>query len=115
MRRGLAPRSSRNLRPQLGARLDELVFTAASKSALGYGLLAAARTGRLALPRDDGSPEAARCREELAACEASLATGGRLVWGNERGHDDYVVSLALCLRAVESAGSPRVAVGRGWR
>ena len=101
------------LRPQLGHRLDEVVFTAASKSALGYGLLAAARTGRLALPRDDGSPEAARCRVELAACEASLVTGGRLSWGNDRGHDDYVVSLALCLRAAESAGAPRVAVGRG--
>ncbi|MDE2670734.1 MAG: hypothetical protein OXI51_13905 [Chloroflexota bacterium] len=101
------------LRPQLGARLDEVVFTAASKSALGYALLAAARTGRLALPRDDGSPEAFRCREELAACEASLASGGRLAWGNDRGHDDYVVSLALCLRAAESAGAPRVAVGRG--
>ncbi len=103
------------LRPRLGARLDEFVFTAASKSALGYNLLAAARTGRLALPRDDGSPEAARCREELAGCEASLATGGRLAWGNGRGHDDYVVSLALCLRAAESAGPPRVAVGRGRR
>ena len=63
------------LRPQLGARLDELVFTAASKSALGYGLLAAARTGRMALPRDDGSPEAARCREELAACEGVAGDG----------------------------------------
>ena len=103
------------LRPQLGVRLDEVVFTAASKSALGYSLLAAARTGRLALPRDDGSPEALRCREELAACEASLASGGRLAWGNDRGHDDYVVSLALCLRAAESAGAPRVAVGRGRR
>ena len=103
------------LRPQLAARLDEVVFTAASKSALGYALLAAARTGRLALPRDDGSPEASRCREELAACEASLASGGRLAWGNDRGHDDYVVSLALCLRAAESAGAPRVALGRGRR
>ncbi|MYK25670.1 MAG: hypothetical protein F4052_01765 [Dehalococcoidia bacterium] len=103
------------LRPQLGARLDEVVFTAASKSALGYALLAAARTGRLALPSDDGSPEAFRCREELAACEASLVSGGRLGWGNDRGHDDYVVSVALCLRAAESAGAPRVAVGRGRR
>ena len=100
------------LRPQIGARLDEVVFTAASKSALGYALLAAARTGRLALPRDDGSPEASRCRNELAACEASLASGGRLAWGNDRGHDDYVVSLALCLRAAESAGALRVAMGR---
>ncbi len=103
------------LRPQLGARLDEVVFTAVSKSALGYALLAAARTGRLALPRDDGSPEAFRCREELAACEAALVSGGRLAWGNDRGHDDYVVSLALCLRAAESAGAPRVAVGRSGR
>ena len=103
------------LRPQLGPRLDEVVFTAASKSALGFALLAAARTGRLALPRDDGSAEARRCREELAACEASLAAAGRLVWGNDRGHDDYVVSLALCLRAAESAGPPRVAVGRARR
>ena len=101
------------LRPQLGVRLDEFVFTAASKSALGYVLLAAVRTGRLGLPRNDGSPEAGRSRDELAACEASLAPGGRLVWGNDRGHDDYVVSLALCLRAAESAGLPRVAVGRG--
>ena len=100
------------LRPQLGGRLDEVVFTSASKSALGYALLAAARTGRLALPRNDGSPEAVRCREELAACEASLTPGGRLAWGNDRGHDDYVVSLALCLRAAESARPPRVAVGR---
>ena len=91
------------------------MFTAASKSALGYALLAAARTGRLALPRDNGSTEAFRCREELAACEASLVSGGRLAWGNDRGHDDYVVSLALCLRAAESAGAPRVAVGRGGR
>ncbi|MDE2933488.1 MAG: hypothetical protein OXS47_06415 [Chloroflexota bacterium] len=103
------------LRPQLGRRLDEVVFTAASKSALGYALLAAARTGRLALPSDDGSPEAFSCREELAACEASLASSGRLAWGNDRGHDDYVVSLALCLRAAESAGAPRLAVGRGRR
>ena len=112
---GLGAPLAAQLRPQLGARLDEFTFTAASKSALGYALLAAARTGRLALPRDDGGPEAARCRAELAGCEASLAGGGRLAWGNERGHDDYVASLALCLRAAEAAGPPRVAVGRGRR
>ncbi len=112
---GLGAPLAAQLRPQFGARLDEFTFTAASKSALGYALLAAARTGRLALPRDDGGPEAARCREELAACEASLAGGGRLAWGADRGHDDYVASLALCLRAAESAGPPRVAVGRGRR
>ncbi len=109
---GLGAPLAAQLRPRLGARLDEFVFTSASKSALGHALLAAARTGRLALPRDDGSAEAARCREELAACEASLVAGGRLTWGNTHGHDDYVASLALCLRAAETAGLPRLAVGR---
>jgi hypothetical protein len=34
-------------------------------------------------------------------------------WGNTSGRDDYAVSLALCLRAAESLGPPRVAIGRG--
>ena len=110
---GLGAPLAAQLRPRFGARLEAFVFTAASKSALGYALLAAARTGRLFLARDDGGPEAARCRDELAACEASLTAGGRLAWGNDRGHDDYVASLALCWRAAEGASAPRVAVGRG--
>lgn len=109
---GMGAPLAAQLRPALGHRLDEVVFTAASKSALGHALLAAARTGRLLLPRADATAEAARRRAELAACEASLAPGGRLVWGNERGHDDHVASLALCLRAAETAGPPRVALGR---
>ena len=110
---GMGAPLAAQLRPALGERLDEVVFTAASKSALGHALLAAARTGRLLLPRADAAnPEAVRRRAELAACEASLAPGGRLVWGNERGHDDHVASLALCLRAAETAGPPRLATGR---
>ena len=109
---GMGAPLAAQLRPALGHRLDEVVFTAASKSALGHALLAAARTGRLLLPRADATAEAARRRAELAACEASLAPGGRLMWGNERGHDDHVASLALCLRAAETAGPPRVAQGR---
>lgn len=109
---GMGAPLAAQLRPALGARLDEVVFTAASKSALGHALLAAARTGRLLLPRADASAESVRRRAELAACEASLAPGGRLVWGAGRGHDDHVASLALCLRATETAGPPRVALGR---
>lgn len=111
---GMGAPLAAQLRPALGARLDEVVFTAASKSALGHALLAAARTGRLLLPRAHAgaSAESARRRAELAACEASLAPGGRLLWGNERGHDDHVASLALCLRAAETAGPPRLARGR---
>src|SRR6185437_14610673 len=45
-----------------GAVVDSFVFNAASKSRLGFALLAAAGTGRCKLYRDDGSPEAVRCR-----------------------------------------------------
>ena len=109
---GLGAPLTAQLAGQLGTRLEPFVFTAASKSALGYALIAVAQTGRLALSRDDGSSEAARCREELAACEAALLGGRRLAWGNEGGHDDYVASLALCLRASELLGPPRLATGR---
>ena len=109
---GLGAPLTAQLAPQLGARLEPFVFTAASKSALGYALVAAGQTARLTLYQDDGSVEASRCRDELADCEAALLGGGRLAWGNERGHDDYVASLALCLRASEAQGPPRVATGR---
>lgn len=94
-------------------RVERFVFGAQSKSELGYGLLAAANTDALRLYRDDGSPEARNVRLELRDCRGSLRTGATLEWGNPAGHDDFVVSLALCLRAVSSAGPARVARGRG--
>lgn len=101
------------LADELGRIVEPFTFTAASKSELGFALQAAAETGRLFLYADDGSSDARAVRAELAACGATLAMGRRLEWGNPAGHDDYVASLALCLHAARSLGSPRVAVGRG--
>ncbi|MCK9517619.1 MAG: hypothetical protein M0R74_01125, partial [Dehalococcoidia bacterium] len=61
---------------------------------------------------DDGSPESAAVRQELRDCAADYAPGRQLRWYAARGHDDYAVSLALCLRAARSAGAPRLARAR---
>ena len=108
---GLGVSLSSDLAAALGPRVEAVVFTSQSKSALGYALIAAIETGRLALYADDGSVEAATCRAELRDCRASLA-GGRLSWGSPAAHDDYVVSLALCVKAAAGLGEPRLAVGR---
>jgi hypothetical protein len=74
-------------------------------------MLAAAGTGRLLLYADDGSAEARECRRQLRACQAHRRSGHGIAWGSEQG-DDYVTSLALCLRASQAIGAPRIAVGR---
>jgi len=109
---GLGGPIAARLAESLGPRVAPFAFTAASKAALGFALIAAIETGRLLLHADDGSPEAAAVRAELAACGGEFTPGGGLRWGNERGHDDYVASLALCLHAAEAAGPGRRATGR---
>lgn len=111
---GLGGPLAARLEEELGAHtVERFTFTAQSKPELGYALLAAVRTGRVALYAADGSAEAAACHHELAACRARHDGPGRLRWeAPPGGHDDYVVSLALCQRAAASIGAPRVAVGR---
>ena len=101
------------LLPALGARLERVVFTAATKSAMGFDLLAATNTARLALPADDGSAAFVNCLAELRACRSSLAEGRQLRWFAPTGqHDDHVASLALCLHAAAGIRPPRIARGR---
>ena len=90
-----------------------MVFTAGEKSVMGYDMLAAAGTGRLSVYQADGSADSNACRRELRECTAEFAPGGHLRWAAPSGrHDDYVASLALCLRAANGVGAPRVALGR---
>lgn len=101
------------LEPRIPAtRIEPVVFTAGVKTALGFELLAAAQTGALRLFADDGSAHAARMVAELRALRAEPAPGAQLRWGNDSGHDDIPVALALCLRAARLAGPERVARGR---
>jgi len=109
---GLGGPLTAHLASQLGPRLERVAFSAPVKSALGYALIAAAGTDSLSLYVDDGSAESAACRAQLRDCAADLRSATRMTWGATSGHDDYVASLALCLRAAHDLGPPRVALGR---
>lgn len=107
---GLGGPLAASLERSLGPIVRPFVFTAASKSALGYALLAAAKTGRVRLPAPH-EPDLRRAYAELSSCRAEFGAGRALQWGSSRG-DDYVVSLALCVHAMTLVGGPRVALGR---
>lgn len=112
---GLGAALTDRLRTELGRVVSPLVFTRAEKSALGFALQAAAGTRRLHIPRG-GSEGIARLWRELHLCRVELAGSHQIGWGAPPGeHDDCVASLALCLRAAETVGAPRRAVGRGRR
>jgi hypothetical protein len=95
----------------LGHTVEPVTFNEGVKSELGFALLAEAGAGRVRL-YGDGDGEAPACWDDLRACRAEVTPAGKLRWGNLRGHDDFTVSLALCVRAASLAGRPRVAVGR---
>jgi len=89
------------------------VFTAASKSALGYGLLTAVNGGRLKMYAADGSPESTEFWQQLQLARSALHENQRLSFyvDPREGHDDLLVSAALAVEAAAGA-EPRVAVGR---
>jgi hypothetical protein len=89
------------------------VFTAGSKSALGYGLLAAVNGGRLKMYADDGSPESVEFWQQLTLARSALHENQRLSFfvDPREGHDDLLISAALAVEAAAGA-EPRVAVGR---
>jgi hypothetical protein len=88
-------------------------FSAASKSALGYGLLAAINGGRLQAYADDGSPESREFWEELRLARSTLHENQRLSFyvDPHEGHDDLLISAALAVEAAATA-QPRAAHGR---
>ncbi len=95
-------------------KVTALKFTAASKSSLGYDLLAAVNCGALRIWRpadNDAGHRALWAQARLARQELRL--DGRLAWHVDQadGHDDRLISLALAVRAA-SRGAPRVATGR---
>ena len=88
------------------------VFTAQSKSRLAFDLLAAASSGRLKMYAQDGSQE---YREMISQTERAVgrlrANRSMSFYVESRdGHDDFLMSLALLVRAAEYR--PRHARGR---
>ena len=95
------------------SRVEAVKMGQAVKSELGYGLQAAVKSGRCRLYAGDGSPELAEFWGQATVCRAEYLPNKTMRWyvDESEGHDDYVVSLALLVAALE-AGGPRVARGR---
>lgn len=93
--------------------VEPVAFTAERKSRLGFALLAAAHSGRLRLYRADGSAEAVALRRQLAWARATYRDDRSMRFDVDpaRGHDDYLMSLALVVAAARHESGPRVARG----
>ncbi len=93
----------------LGDKLVErFQFTQNSKSALGWDMLAAVNTGRLKMYADDGSPESRRFWDEARLARSVHLPGQKLNFfvPVTQGHDDYLMSAALCVRAAQAVAAP---------
>jgi len=100
------------LRQVLGSRVIPFTFTQKSKSELGFDLLAAINSGRLKMYRSDGSPE---CREfwvEMGKAKNQYRPNQTMNFyvDPSQGHDDFLMSLALTLKAANQF-TPRSARG----
>ncbi len=100
------------LRRALGSRVVPFTFTQKSKSELGFNLLAAINGGRLKVYKPDGSEECQVFWEEMENAKSSYRPNQTMNFFVEpcRGHDDFLISLAL----VNEAGrlyAPRSAKG----
>lgn len=97
----------------LGARVVPFSFTAASKSELAFGLLAAVNAGRLKMYAADGSVEHAQFWRELELARYRLRPNQLMDFFVDPadGHDDFLMSLALAVQAGDSI-KERTARGR---
>jgi len=97
---GLGAGLAAMLRRPLGPRLTPFVFTARSKSDLGWRFLGLCNSGRFQDHRDDGSAEYATFWRQVAAADYEVLAGpNRLLrWGvaDPTIHDDLLISAALC-------------------
>ncbi len=106
----------------LGERVIGLEFTPKIKSELGWDFLGIVETGRFQDYLDDGEPETRQFWYEVEACEYEIVSGPakRMRWGVwesagydglvARGHDDLLISAALCA-IVDKQALPGAAVG----
>ena len=100
------------LRKAMGRRVVPFKFTQASKSVLGFNFLAAVNSGRLKIYSGDGSEDYRELMFELERTRSICRPNRTLNFFVDpaEGHDDYLISLALCVEAA-SRLIPRKATG----
>ncbi|MFN8498549.1 MAG: hypothetical protein U0641_11915 [Anaerolineae bacterium] len=96
---------------RLGSRVVPVVFTAQTKAAIGWRFVALVDAGRFKDYADDGAADTRQFWYEVAACDYRVGLNGRLQWGVweaprydglvARGHDDLLLSAALCVELDE--------------
>lgn len=95
------------LKAELGSRLVPFVFTAESKSRLGWDFLALCNSGRLVDHAPDGSIEYDQFWREVQAADYEIVDNAtrRMRWGvaDPTVHDDLLVSAALIAAATVTA------------
>ena len=109
---GLGAGVASGLVKAMGGAVEPFVFTSGSKSRLGFELLGAVNTGRVSAYAGDGSSEYAEFWREMELAQARYRVNQTMDFFVEasRGHDDYLMSLALMVRA--AASPARTARGR---
>ncbi|MEE9203067.1 MAG: hypothetical protein V3U31_07735, partial [Dehalococcoidia bacterium] len=95
---GVASFLARSLGPGVAV---PFTFTAPAKSHLGFDLLSAVNSGRLKMYAADGSPECGEFWQEAGQARCNYRSGRNLNFFVEpsRGHDDFLISLALTVAA----------------
>ncbi len=113
---GLGETMARLLKRGLGGQIvQEMRFTAESKSRMGYGLLAAVNSGRLKMYVADGSPQWAEFWREVEMARLAYRPNRTMNFfvDPSQGHDDYLISMALLAEAGNGVqAAPRIAHGR---
>ncbi len=102
------------LREALGPAVSPFVFTAPSKSEIGFNLLAAVNSGRLKLYTPDGSRECQTFWTQMEKARSFYRPSQTMNFyvDPSDGHDDFLMSLALVVEAANQY-EPRTAKGRG--
>jgi hypothetical protein len=100
------------LKKALGSRVAPFKFTQASKSELGFNLLAAVNSGRLKMYQGDGSGEYQEFRGEMEKARSQYRASQTMNFYVDpaQGHDDFLMSLALVVEASRQY-EPRAAKG----
>ena len=90
------------LRKSLGPSIVKpFIFTARSKSDLGFDLLAAINSGRLQIYKPDGSPESHEFWSQISKARSTVRPNQTINFfvDPSQGHDDFLSSLALLVSA----------------
>ena len=100
------------LQQSCGSRVTPFKFTQHSKSQLGFDLIAFVNSGRVQCYAGDGSREFAEFMLEMEKARSNYRPNQTINFYVDplEGHDDYLMSLALCVKAAENS-RPRVAIG----